>query len=69
MQNAGETYKSDSHIDILICLGPEFWVTSIGPKIFRFGGQFRELRGVQNFDLTEISEFGGRKCHQSKVHT
>ena len=40
---AGGTYKAVIYMDILICVDPKFYDTSIGEKIFWFGGQFREL--------------------------
>ena len=65
MQESGEAYKDECDIDILIYLGSEFWDTSIGEKIFWFGGRNVELESPKVWAVTEISIFGGRKYHIS----
>ena len=52
-------------MDILIFLGSKFYDTSIGAKIFLFGGQFRELRGPKVWHMAETFVFGGQKQLQS----
>ena len=56
-------------MDNLKCVDPKFYDTSIGEKIFWFGGQFRELRPLKVWGLTEIFVFGGRKYEKWIVHT
>ena len=61
LQKSGEAYIGECDMDNLIYSWSKFWDTSIGEKIFGFGGHIGELESPKVWAVTKISTFGGRK--------